>query len=236
MIEILPLASGSRGNCYWVTDGSTPLLLEAGIRFQDIRKGTGFRVSEIAGVLISHEHQDHCKAVRDVMKVGIDCYMSAGTAEALGISGHRLHIIQARQQFRLGSWAVLPFETQHDAAEPLGFLLANQYGEKLLYATDTYYIRYRFRGLTHIAVECNYSMDILRANIEAGLVEPALKKRILKSHFSLEHVKEFLKANDLSQVKEIWLLHLSDRNSDAELFKREIMELTGKPVYVAGSG
>lgn len=236
MIEILPLASGSRGNCYWVTDGSTPLLLEAGIRFQDIRKGTGFRVSEIAGVLISHEHQDHSKAVRDVMKAGIDCYMSAGTAEALGISGHRLHIIQARQQFQLGSWAVLPFETQHDAAEPLGFLLANQYGEKLLYATDTYYIRYRFRGLTHIAVECNYSMDILRANIEAGLVEPALKKRILKSHFSLEHVKEFLKANDLSQVKEIWLLHLSDRNSDAELFKREIMELTGKPVYVAGSG
>ena len=236
MIEILPLASGSRGNCYWVTDGSTPLLLEAGIRFQDIRKGTGFRVSEIAGVLISHEHQDHSKAVRDVMKAGIDCYMSAGTAEALGISGHRLHIIQARQQFQLGSWAVLPFGTQHDAAEPLGFLLANQYGEKLLYATDTYYIRYRFRGLTHIAVECNYSMDILRANIEARLVEPALKKRILKSHFSLEHVKEFLKANDLSQVKEIWLLHLSDRNSDAELFKREIMELTGKPVYVAGSG
>jgi phosphoribosyl 1,2-cyclic phosphodiesterase len=103
-----------------------------------------------------------------------------------------------------------------------------------LYATDTYYIRYRFRGLTHIAVECNYSMDILRANIEAGLVEPALKKRILKSHFSLEHVKEFLKANDLSKVQEIWLLHLSDGNSDAGRFKREIQELTGKMVFVPG--
>src|SRR5690606_36348279 len=134
--------------------------------------------------------------VQDMMKAGIDCYMSAGTAEALGISGHRLHIIKAKQQFRIGTWKILPFETQHDAAEPLGFLLANKTGEKLLYATDTYYIRYRFRGLTHIAVECNYSMDILRANIEAGLVEPALNKRILKSHFSLENVKNFLKAND----------------------------------------
>lgn len=60
-----------------------------------------------------------------------------------------------------------------------------------------------------------------------------LKNRLLTSHFSLENVKEFLKANDLSQVREIWLLHLSDGNSDQVRFKREIMELCGKPVYVA---
>ena len=159
--------------------------------------------------------------------------MSRGTAEALGISGHRLNIIKAKQQIRIGTWAILPFETQHDAQEPLGFLLANQAGEKLLYATDTYFIRYRFRGLTHIAVECNYSLDILRANVEAGLVEPALKSRILKSHFSLENVKKFLLANDLGKVQEIWLLHMSNGNSDAERFKREIQELTGKMVFVA---
>ena len=233
MMDIKVLASGSSGNCYYVSDGDSPLLIECGLPWKQIQQGIGFRTSELASCLISHEHKDHCKAVRDVMKAGIDCYMSAGTAEALGISGHRLHIIQARQQFQLGSWAVLPFETQHDAAEPLGFLLANKTGEKLLYATDTYYIRYRFRGLTHIAVECNYSLDILRANVEAGLVEPALKTRILKSHFSLENVKRFLQANDLSKVQGIWLLHLSDNNSDCERFKREVMELTGKPTYIA---
>ena len=176
---------------------------------------------------------DHSKAVKDIMRAGIDCYISAGTAEALGISGHRLHIIKAKQQFRIGTWKILPFETQHDAQEPLGFLLANRNGDKLLYATDTFYIRYRFQGLTHIAVECNYSLDILRANVEAGMVEPALKNRILKSHFSLENVKNFLKANDLSKVQEIWLLHMSDGNSDANRFKREIQELTGKMVFIA---
>ena len=233
MIEIVPLASGSRENCYRVTDGSTPLLLECGIPFREIQKGLHFRVSEVAVCLVSHEHKDHSKAVRDVMKAGIDCYMSAGTAEALGISGHRLHIIKAKQQFRIGTWKILPFETQHDAQEPLGFLLANRNGDKLLYATDTFYIRYRFQGLTHIAVECNYSLDILRANVEAGMVEPALKNRILKSHFSLENVKNFLKANDLSKVQEIWLLHMSDGNSDANRFKREIQELAGKMVFIA---
>jgi len=233
MIEITPFASGSQGNCYRIDDGSTPLMLECGIPYKEIQKGLKFRVSEIAGCLVSHEHKDHSKAIQDIMKAGIDCYMSRGTAEALGMSGHRVNSVQAKQQFRIGTWTILPFETQHDAAEPLGFLLANRDGDKLLYATDTFYIRYRFQGLTHIAVECNYSLDILRANVEAGLVEPALKSRILKSHFSLENVKEFLKANDLSKVQEIWLLHLSDGNSDAERFKREVRELTGKPTYIA---
>lgn len=236
MIEITPYASGSRGNCYRITDGRTPLLLECGISINDILRNLKFGVSSLAGCLLSHGHSDHSRAVKDLMKFGVDIYLSQGTADeisGLGPWRHRINIIKAKQQFRIGTWTILPFETQHDAAEPLGFLLANQYGEKLLYATDTYYIRYRFRGLTHIAVECNYSMDILRANIEAGLVEPALKKRILKSHFSLEHVKEFLKANDLSKVQEIWLLHLSDGNSDAARFKREVQELTGKPVYIA---
>ena len=167
------------------------------------------------------------------MRAGIDCYMSRGTAEALGVSGHRLNIIKAKQQFRIGTWAILPFETQHDAAEPLGLLLANQDGEKLLYATDTYYIRYQFSGLTHIMIEANYSLDILKKNVEDGSVPKELKTRLLKSHFSLENVKQFLRANDLSRVREIWLLHLSDGNSDAERFKREVLELTGKPTYIA---
>jgi phosphoribosyl 1,2-cyclic phosphodiesterase len=229
-MEIKALASGSAGNCYLI---NSELMIECGISIDRIRKGCGFRLTEIKACLISHEHQDHCKAVKDLMKAGIDCYMSQGTAEALGVSGHRVNIIKAKQQFRLGTWTILPFETQHDVTEPLGFLLANQDGEKLLYATDTYFIRHRFQGLTHIMVECNYSLDILRANVEAGSVPATLKNRLLKSHFSLENVKEFLKANDLSKVQEIWLLHLSDNNSDCERFKREVMELTGKPTYIA---
>ena len=207
--------------------------MECGIKIDQIRKGCGFRLSEIKACLISHEHQDHSKAVKDIMRAGIDCYMSQGTAEALGLFGHRLNIIKAKQQFRIGTWAILPFETQHDAQEPLGFLLANQDGEKLLYATDTYFIRYRFQGLTHILIEANYSLDILKRNVEAGAVPKELKSRLLKSHFSLENVKRFLQANDLSKVEAIFLLHLSDGNSDAERFKREVMELTGKPVYIA---
>jgi phosphoribosyl 1,2-cyclic phosphodiesterase len=233
MIDITSFASGSRGNCYRIDDGSTPLLLECGIQYKEIQKGLGFKLSEIAGCLVTHEHKDHCRTVAEIMKAGIDCYMSAGTAKVLGATGHRVKTIQPLHQFRIGSWTVMPFETQHDAKEPLGFLLVNQAGDKPLYATDTYYVRYRFKNLTHIMIECNYAADILARNVEAGLVPEVLKNRLLQSHFSLENVKEFFRANDLSKVQGIWLLHLSDGNSDAERFKREIQELTGKVVYIA---
>ena len=176
---------------------------------------------------------DHSKAVKDIMRAGIDCYISAGAAEALGLSGHRLHIVKALQRFQLGGWTVLPFDVQHDAKEPLGFLLANKAGDKLLYATDTYYLKYKFRGLTHILVECNYALDILQKNVAAGTVPAAVKDRVLRSHFSLENVKGFLRANDLGKVQEIWLLHLSEQNSCEKRFKEEVQKITGKPTYIA---
>lgn len=231
MIEITVIASGSKGNCYRITDGSTPLLLECGITFREIQYGLGFRLSEIEGCLVTHEHKDHSKAMNDIMRAGIDIYTSKGTAEAVGASGHRIKHIEAKWQFSIGTWTILPFDVQHDVAEPLGFLLVNQLGEKLLFATDTYYIKYRFDGLTHIMVECNYDPEVLRHNVEVGLVPSDLKNRLLKSHMSLDNAKEFLKANDLSKVQEIHLIHLSDGNSNEERFKKEIKELTGKLVY-----
>jgi phosphoribosyl 1,2-cyclic phosphodiesterase len=127
----------------------------------------------------------------------------------------------------------MPFDVQHDVAEPLGFLLANQEGEKLAFITDSFYCRYTFSGLTHIMIETNFSEQLLDENIAAGRVPAVMKRRLLRSHFSLENAKDFLKANDLSKVQEIWLLHLSDSNSDAARFKREVQELTGKQVFIA---
>lgn len=177
---------------------------------------------------------DHAGAIEEIIGCGIDTYTSQGTKEALRVNGHRVKTIKAKEQFRIGTWTILPFETQHDAKEPLGFLLQSDNGEKLLFATDTYYVRYKFSGLNYIMVECNYAADILKENVESGKINPYLEKRLLKSHFSLENVKEFLKANDLSDVKEIYLLHLSESNGDPDRFKKEIQELTGKPVYIAG--
>lgn len=234
MIAIQSFGSSSAGNSYHITDGRTELLLEAGIRFIDIRKALDFRVSRLAGCLVTHNHGDHIKAAADLAKAGVNIYSAQGTFDVAKLSGHRFKPIKAMEQFTIGTWTIMPFPVEHDAEEPYGYLLANQDGDKLAFLTDTYFCRYTFSGLTHLMLECNYSLKILDQNIAIGSVHPAMRSRLLRSHFSLENVKDFLRANELSELQEVHLLHLSDSNSDEELFKREVQKICGKPVYVAG--
>lgn len=189
-------------------------------------------MSSLAGCLVSHSHGDHSRAVPDLMKYGVDCYMSRATADETGFNGHRLRVIEPLNPFRIGTWTVLPFDTVHDVSN-LGFLLVN--GDvRILYLTDTAFCRYRFNGLTHVLIEANFSHEILRQNLHDGHFPMAHYVRVLKNHMSLRQAIETMKANDLSQVQEIHLLHLSDGNSDEAAFKAAVQRQCGKPVYVAG--
>jgi len=232
-MKIESFASSSLGNAYRISDGTTTLLLEAGLPISKLKIKTNFELSSLDGCLITHEHNDHSKAVKDLLKLGIDIYMSRGTATALSLTGHRIHTVNSQKHFYIGSFVILPFDTQHDCEEPFGYLIYSlETKETLLFATDTFYIKYKFHNLNFIMIECNYATDILNENVKSGRVDQAQKKRLLSSHFELENVKKFLLANDLSKVKQIYLLHLSSGNSNAERFKREVQEVTGKEVYV----
>ena len=232
-MDITVIASGSSGNAYRISDGDTALLLDAGIPLQRIKQALNFRVRDLAGCLITHAHGDHAKAAGDLAKAGVDVYTSQGTIDACRLTGHRMKPVKALQEVMIGTFAVLPFDVQHDAPEPLGFLLTSRRtGEKLLYFTDTYYLKYRFTGLTHIMGECNYSMDIVEQSVRNGYIPPELVPRLIKSHMSLEHFLDILKANDLHEVKQIYLLHLSNNNSDAERFREAVQKLTRTEVYV----
>jgi phosphoribosyl 1,2-cyclic phosphodiesterase len=237
-MKLKVLGSSSKGNCYLLTSETGSLLLECGLPFKDIQKGLEFDFKNICGCLVSHEHKDHSKAVKEVTLAGIECFMSMGTLKTMEhLKTHRLMPVISGLQFDVSDFTILPFDTEHDCAQPLGFLI--QYrptGEKLLFATDTFYLHNRFQGLNYIMVECNYIKDILDANIAAGLIDEAMKRRLLESHFSLDHVKEFLAANDLSQVRQIVLLHLSDGNSDEVRMRREILEQTGIMPQIAAPG
>lgn len=235
MIGVKCFASGSTGNSYAVDDGESVLLLEAGIRSKKILTGYLDLLPRVAGCLITHEHQDHSRSAADLAAHGIDLYATAGTFS--GIPGidrpYRMHVVRTGEQFELASWIVLPFETRHDAGEPCGYLLYSRVArEKLLFATDTFYIPNTFRDLNVIMVECNYSMELLKESIREGRVSETMKHRLEQSHFSIENVKTFLAANDMSTVRWIYLLHLSRNNADPVLFKKEIQRITGKPVTV----
>lgn len=225
--------SGSKGNCYRLTGGDSTLLLEAGVKIHQVQQAVNYHLANIDGVLISHEHSDHSHAVKALVRRGIKVYMSHGTANALELDADSYYKLADMEQIKIGSFTVLPFATKHDAAEPLGFYIA-QGSERLVFATDTYFVPLTFKRVTYWMLECNYSEFILKQNIEAGKIHKVLANRLLKSHFSLENLLKFLSKQDLSCTKKIYLLHTSQENGDPEYFERRVRQVTGKPTQVCG--
>jgi len=161
-------------------------------------------------------------------EAGIEAYMSYGTADCLSLlDNHYINIVEHGKTYKVGDYAFTPFDTKHNASEPLGYVITD--GEdKVLFVTDTAYIRNRFRGLTKIVVECNYILDILNRNRSDDIVHTKLRNAIRGSHFGLDAVIGFLKTIDLTLVTEINLIHLSASNSDEKMIKRRVQEATGK--------
>ena len=236
-MELKVLGSSSKGNCYLLDNGKEALMIECGIAFKNVQKAVDFDINRIAGCIISHEHGDHAKHVGKCLDARIPCYMSAGTRNALGLASHPLaHAMDEQVLNVIGNFGVMPFSTEHDAAQPFGFLIRHHETGTVLFATDTYYLQYTFDGLNNIMIECNYRQDILDANVEAGTIPAKLRARTMKSHCSFDTCKEILLANDLTQVHNIVLIHLSDGNSNANEFKDGIQEATCKFVSVATPG
>ena len=234
-MKIKTIGSGSSGNCYLIDDGQTQLLLECGLPIKKIKAGCDYDFSRVAGCLITHEHGDHAKAANDLMRAGVDVWMTEGAARAAGADVYRLKLFKRIRPNdcyfteTIGTFTILAFPVHHDAAEPVGYLIhSGATDEKLLYVTDTQYIDYRFRGLTHIMVEANFSSETL-----ADPDNDPRRHRLRRTHMSIENTLKMLQANDLSKCKRIYLIHLSQTNADAEEFVRRVETETGVPTSAA---
>lgn len=237
-MKLTILGSSSKGNCYILENDSEALIIECGVNILDIKKALGFSFARVSGLLLTHEHGDHAKSINDVMKVGVNVYTSRGTMQALGlpVEHHRLKTIKAGELVKIGNFKVLPFKTQHDVAEPLGFIINHAETGNVLFITDSFYVSDTFRNIHNVIIEANFSQEIIDRKVKEGASPDFLRNRIFKSHMSLETCKKTLKANDLGKVNHIVLIHLSDGNSDAAKFQKEIEGLTGKKVTIADAG
>lgn len=222
------LASSSHGNAYIVSDGETRILLECGIPLKKLQKAARFALSEIRACLVSHEHKDHAKSVPDLIERGIEVYMSEGTAEALGVEA--VTLIESMEQFSVGTFDVVPFATFHDAAEPLGFLVKSRIdGDVLAFATDTVNLRYRFPGVTILAIEANYDKDVLARSEK---LPEKVRHRIANAHMEIGVLCGYLSELDLSTCREIYLLHLSDAMSREDEFVWRVAEIVPRGIKI----
>lgn len=223
------LASSSHGNAYIVDDGATRILIECGVSFKRLQQLSGFQLADLSACFISHEHKDHARSYRELLKSGVEVYTSAGTAAALECE--QITAIEEREAVVIGTLEVMPFRVFHDAAEPFGFLMrSHEDGDKLVFATDTVNLRYQFPGVTILAVECNYAASIID---RCDRMPEKVRRRIKNSHMEVSRLCRWLSGLNLSDCREIRLLHLSDACSSEVDFVRMVQRCVPAGVKVS---
>lgn len=235
-MKLTILGSSSVGNCYILHNETEALILEAGLPFADVRKVLDFNTSIIKGLVLTHEHGDHAKHILQYAENGISCYMSNGTLRNLKSGSHRYNAIETKRITNIGGFQIVPFDVEHDCAEPFGFIIQHADCGRVVFLTDTHFCKYKFDAVNHYLIEANYSQKIINDRVYSGESKAFLRDRVIQSHMSLETCLELLEANDLSHTANIVLLHLSDKNSNADEFRQIVRERTGKQVCIAAAG
>lgn len=228
-MKIECLGSGSSGNCYIIEfDNQDIVILEAGVPYKEIKKALGFRRTKVKGVYVTHEHGDHSQAVKAMLDDGLNVHASKGTIEALGLDYPRLHVFAPHSN---KTYTVNAYDATHNANEPLMFTIVdNITKESLVFITDTSWTKFVFSGFNYYLVECNYIKSYVDETKQKGIyTNPS-------GHMSLETLSEMFELTDLSQCRQIILVHISDTNGNAPKMVKHIEELTNCPTDWATKG
>ncbi len=218
-MQVWSLSSGSSGNCYLVREGSTLLLLEAGVGVRRIQRELaqlGFSTADLSAVLASHEHVDHWRSAAALSRrLQVPLVCTSGSWRAAG-DGSTVPVLPlgAGESLTLGDMVVEPFSVSHDARDPVGFLLRSP-GGTLCLATDmglmTEEVVERARGADLVILEANHDVEML----VRGPYPARLKARILgdRGHLSNEEAARTIVRIARGRPRRFWLAHLSDTNN-----------------------
>ncbi len=226
-LTLVSLASGSKGNSTLIRSDSTAILVDAGICYTSIAEALrefGLTPSHLDGVVITHEHSDHIRAVQKLSKY-TRIYVHPKTAEAIrgkyGDVNNTAHVDDYENGFTIGDINVEPFRIPHDAAYPLAYSFECD-GARCSVATDigipTRGIYDNIKGSSVVLLEANHDIDMLKN----GNYPYMLQQRILSNNGHLSndaaaYIVARLADDKESRVSKILLGHISENNNTEQL-------------------
>ena len=223
------LGSGSKGNATLVATGSTCILIDCGFSAREAEKrllGHGIDPAAIQGILVTHEHGDHIRGVRNLArKHGIPVYLTHGTSQSLDCETLDVTIINTHRRFTIGEMVIEPVPVPHDAREPCQFVVSSG-GFRLGILSDLGHISAavsrHYRDCDGLMVESNYDSHML-AN---GPYPHPLKQRVGGDwgHLSNEQTAGLL---DLARLQHLVMGHISENNNCPQLVSAMLAELPG---------
>ena len=224
--QICVLASGSKGNCTYISDGTTHLLIDAGIscrRIEQELSALGQSLSNITAILVTHEHIDHVYGLHTLEKkysIPILANQRTATSVDVKMSTHISRYCRAcfDTGFSVGGIKITPFRTLHDAVCSVGYALEVG-GHRVAYVTDlgtvTESVRQNVLGSELVILESNHDVHML----ETGPYPPELQARVRGDQGHLNNVQSASFACELVShgATHIVLAHISENNNTPEL-------------------
>ncbi len=222
-------ASGSSGNCYYLGTRQQGILIDAGISARSIQKylrEMGLDFPNIMGVLITHDHADHIRAVGTLgERVHLPIYSTALIHEGIDRNyGVREKLRTSRRYFEKGKeWELFgmkinTFNVEHDSTECVGYSI-DYLGQRFVIMTDCGSVNEEMeayvRTANHLVIEANHDEHMLLN----GPYPTYLKERILspRGHQSNDTCGEILERNWHPDLRNVWLCHLSLENNNPQL-------------------
>lgn len=220
-MELITLASSSRGNCHILCGEHENIMLDCGIKISN--NLSTILAYDIKHILVTHSHKDHCLGLTEKknLLVNVSVYSNEKTLETLNIYDYQKNIVKPLEIFKIGDeFAVIPVFVPHDADCYAYYIRQQTTGETLLYLTDTGMAKQlTFEGVTHFLVECNYD-ERWYDDIESDDDRYFKYRRLIsgKGHISIQQCIDFLKSNINVGTKSITLCHISHSYKDYESF------------------
>lgn len=228
-MEICSLASGSSGNCSYIGNRNTNLLVDAGIsckRIENGLKSIDIDPSKIDGILITHEHTDHINGAATMSKrYNIPVYGTRETLSAIiakskyaHLANQQLVAIEPDKEFAINDIIIEPYSISHDAINPVCYTFKSN-GKKIGMATDlgefTDYTVSKLELSNILFMEANHDENMLMV----GSYPYYLKRRISsnKGHLSNETSASLLARLFHDKLQHISLVHLSQENNLEDL-------------------
>lgn len=229
-MQVVVLASGSKGNAVYVEMDGTKLLIDAGISATRIKKRLAEEqvdVSTLDGILVTHEHRDHIAGLATLSKwYRLPIFTRRGTIEHMScrqaISDDCFHPIDGA--FRLGDLTIDPFRIPHDAADPVGYRVMGS--QNCTLATDlgfvTSSVQAAIDGADVLVLEANHDPEVLKH----GDYPWALKRRILSNRGHLANADAAWALVRMKKRPEhVFLAHLSEKNNTPELASETVASI-----------
>ena len=238
-IKFQILGSSSSGNCALLTTDENKILIDAGFsgrKLETLLQQAGESLSSIDAVFLTHEHTDHCKGLNGLSKFPhINVYANEDTAACVQKKLSRpisWQIFETGQTFFSSGMEVTTFSIPHDAYDPVGFVFTIGQGMesyRIAWVTDLGYIpqlvREKIRMVDVLVIEANYDPGLLEQNERRPW---SVKQRIKSRHGHLANHEtyELLQTSEFSNLKQVYLAHLSSECNSVPLVQEMFSSLS----------